>query len=157
MGSLDTFIGDMEVQGLAVNYLSPMQPAENVSGSAKFNKRTFEVTLKGGRLPGLSLKSGNLLFTGLDQQDQFLDMDLTVNGPFKSALEFMDSEPLGFAKAVNFQPDGVTARPTRVKLGFLVERATSAEMWRFPPRRLWKISRSLTSLSVIPSRLAISI
>ena len=126
--SLDTFIGDMEVQGLAVNYLSPMPPAENVSGSAKFNKRTFEVTLKSGRVPGLSLKSGNLLFTGLDQRDQFLDMDLTVNGPFKSALEFMDNEPLGFAKAVNFLPDGVTGQAlARVKLGFLVERATSAE------------------------------
>ena len=126
--SLDTFIGDMEVQGLTVNYLSPMPPAENVSGSAKFNKRTFEVTLKSGRVPGLSLESGNLLFTGLDQRDQFLDMDLTVNGPFKSALEFMDSEPLGFAKAVNFLPDGVTGQGVaRVKLGFLVERATSAE------------------------------
>ena len=62
--SLDTFIGDMEVQGLTVNYLSPMPPAKNVSGSAKFNKRTFEVTLKSGRVPGLSLKSGNLLIHG---------------------------------------------------------------------------------------------
>ena len=55
-------------------------------------------------------------------------MDLTINGPFKSALEFMDNEPLGLVKAVNFLPDGVTGQAlARVKLGFLVERATSAE------------------------------
>ncbi|MDG2032941.1 MAG: AsmA-like C-terminal domain-containing protein, partial [Rhodospirillales bacterium] len=126
--SLDTVIGDMEARGLTIDYLSPMPPAENVSGTARFNKRIFEVDLQSGRLPGLSLESGNVVFTGLDQYDQFMDMDLTVNGSFKSALELMDSEPLGFAKAVDLSPDGVTGQGVaRVKLGLLVERATSAE------------------------------
>jgi len=126
--TVDTLIGDMTLEDLTVDYLSPLPPATNASGTAKFNRKTFEIEIDRGQAPGLTVNDGRIIFTGLEQFDQFADIDLTISGSLKSALELIDSKPLEFAKEVDLSPEDVSGSgEVRLKLDFLIERATSAD------------------------------
>jgi len=126
--SVDTLIGDMIIRNATVDYLAPMPPVRKASGLAKFNLKTFDIKVASGHGPGLEVEEGRVLFTGLDQFDQFADIDMTIRGSLKSALRLIDSEPLEFAKAVNLSPTSVKGDGSaRVELDFLVERAMTAD------------------------------
>ncbi len=120
--------GDMDLEGITVDYLPPMPKAKKVSGKAKFNKKRFDITISGGEAADLTLHKGTIFFTGLDQSDQFADIELFIGGPVKSALRLVDSKPLGFASAVGIDPaktGGVSV--THLKLRFIVENALTLD------------------------------
>ena len=115
--------GTLNVAGTTIDYLSPMPKARNVSADAKFDLKTFDFKLTSGEADGLTLKKGRVLFTGLDQYDQYADIDLQIEGPFDKAMAVVDHEPLGFASAVGINPSTVHGKAAvDLKVHFLADR-----------------------------------
>ena len=120
--AIEALSGDMRLENVSVDYLAPMPKARGVDGAITFNRKQLDIALSGGELNGLASGGGTLSFTGLDQVDQFLDADLTLQGDLSRALEVIDSEPLGLASAIGIDPEtskGIAS--TRMRLHFMLE------------------------------------
>lgn len=111
--------GDLRGEGVTVDYLRPMPPVRNASAVAKFDASDFRISVQGGEVYGLSVKDGTIILSGLDQADQFADIDLTVAGPVPDALKLIDNKPLRYASALGITPAAAGGdATTRLKLKF---------------------------------------
>ncbi|WP_245651302.1 YhdP family protein [Paramagnetospirillum marisnigri] len=116
---LDHLSGQMQAEGASVDYLRPMPPARNVAASCTFDAESFRIALKAGDVYGLRLKEGLVVLSGLDKEDQFADIDLSINGPATDALKLIDNPPLRYARALGIEPAKVGgAALARVRLKF---------------------------------------
>ncbi len=101
--------GTMRVTGATLDYLPPMPTVKNVDATMVFDDRRFDILIAGGQGDGgLKVTSGIVKLTGLDEVDQYADIDVSISGPFDSALKLIESEPLAFASKLNIDP--ATAR-----------------------------------------------
>ncbi|TAN46259.1 MAG: hypothetical protein EPN26_15480, partial [Rhodospirillales bacterium] len=67
--ALTALSGGGDVEGVKVNYLSPMPQAENVAAYMSFTPNSFHLDIKDGFVFGLKTRGGRLDFTRLDQPD----------------------------------------------------------------------------------------
>jgi len=123
-GRIDDFIvdavgGELRADSVTVDYLRPMPPVKNVSGTATFDAKQFRITLKGGELFGLSTKEGVVVLGGLDAPLQTADIDVAIEGPATDALKVIDHQPLHYAEALGIKPETVSGGAiSRLKLKF---------------------------------------
>ena len=111
--------GELRGEGVTVNYLRPMPPVKNAAAIANFDASNFRINVKGGELYGLKLQEGLIVLSGLDQEDQFADIDVTVGGPAADALKLIDNKPLRYAQALGIDPATVGGDAvTKLKLKF---------------------------------------
>jgi len=111
--------GTIRAEGVTVDYLHPMPPARGVAANVTYDAQSMRIALTAGEVFGLRLKDGVVGFTGLDQEDQFADIALTIAGPIPDALRLLDSPPLRYAQALGIEP-GKTGgdATTRLSLKF---------------------------------------
>lgn len=102
--TLHHVFGDMEMDGVSVDYLSPMPKVRNASGWAKYDHQSFKITVTSGEVDTIKLKKAQIDIVGLDEYDQRLNLSLTAAGPLRDTLTFIDNKPLGFAKALGIAP-----------------------------------------------------
>lgn len=120
--------GDMKIHGVTVDYLPPMPKAVNATGTARFNKKKFDVFVSHAEAGGLKTRKSILSFKGLDKVDQYADMDLFIKGPLEDALKAIESEPLNFSSAVGINPDQASgSADAHLKLNFLMENALTID------------------------------
>ncbi len=120
--------GDMDLQGVTVDYLAPMPKVRNVAGAITFDRKRLKIDVSGGRGGGLKVPEGHVIFTGLDAYDQYADVALTIEGPVRNAIELIKHEPLGFASTIGLVPDKTSGiASTQLNLQFIVEHALSAD------------------------------
>jgi len=120
--SLLTLSGDMDIRGATVDYLSPMPKAINTNATVRFNKKKFDIFITHSEAAGLSAEKGIVSLTGLDEFDQYADIDLFIKGPMKSAMRMIEHQPLGFSSAIGIDPERTDGNVnTHLKLGFLIE------------------------------------
>lgn len=111
--------GSMDLHDLTIDYLPPLAKARNAFGTATFDAARFDIAVEKGEVAGLMVRGGNVHFTGLDQEDQDIEVDLKIDGSFRDAMTLVDSPPLGFASALNIDPSVTSGRAsTRLKLRF---------------------------------------
>ena len=115
--------GELDIEGVTVDYLPPMPKAAGVHATARFDTKRFEIEIKGGTVEGLAVGEGRVVFTGLDEADQYAEIDLAIEGMLRNTVNLIDHEPLGFATAIGLEAEktGGFAR-TRLKLNFIVEK-----------------------------------
>lgn len=113
---LDKLAGSMALSGVEVRYLGKMPSVVDVAGNIRFDEKNFHISVNKGTVEGLSVDEGTADITGLDVKDQFIAIDLVLKGPLGDALRLIDHEPLGYASALGFKPDGVSGL-TAVRLG----------------------------------------
>ena len=119
---VDSLIGDMNFNNITADYFSPTLKATRANGSAKFDKRMLEIELDDAQQGDLKLSYGRLLFTGLDEVDQYTDITLKIDGPLKSAVKLLDEKPLGFAKKFGIKAENLEGLvSTDINLKFIVE------------------------------------
>lgn len=124
LGTFEDFVvdhvgGELRGEGVTVNYLRPMPPVRNAAALATFDASNFRIAVKGGELYGLKLLDGAIVLSGLDQADQFADIDVTVGGPVTDALKLIDNKPLRYASALGIDPAVVGGEATtRLNLKF---------------------------------------
>ena len=129
---IDSLIGDMNFNNITVDYSSPMLKATRANGSAKFDKRMLEIELDDAQRGDLKLSYGRLLFTGLDEVDQYTDITLKIDGPLKSAVKLLDNKPLGFAKKFGIKAENVQGLvSTDINLKFIVEEKLTPDQIAF--------------------------
>ena len=102
--TLNHINGDMEMDGVTVDYLPPMPPVTNARGWAEYDHQSFKITVTGGEVDTIKLKKAQVDITGLDEYDQRLTVDLTAEGPLRDSLEFINKKPLEFASALGIDP-----------------------------------------------------
>ena len=117
--------GRLEIEDATVDYLPPMPTAARVPAIARFDTKRFDIQIKGGTVEGLTVGNGGVVFTGLDEVDQYAAIDLDVEGSLRDTLNLIDHEPLGFAAAVGLDPEKTDGfARTRLKLNFIVEKGS---------------------------------
>ncbi|BAE51486.1 hypothetical protein amb2682 [Paramagnetospirillum magneticum AMB-1] len=116
---LDHLGGEIRPEGVTVDYLHPMPLARNTAAVCTFDATSFRIALNAGEVYGLRLKEGTIVFTGLDKDDQFADIELVIAGPATDALKLIDNPPLRYAQALGIEPARVTGDATaKVRLKF---------------------------------------
>jgi hypothetical protein len=115
--------GGMKVAGTTVDYLPPMPPVTGVDGSIRFDEKTMTIYADKGSSKGLALSSGRIVLTGLDQVDQFADIDLKIEGSLPEKLAYIDNKPFQFTSALDLNLDKAAGEAdTRLKLFFILEK-----------------------------------
>lgn len=129
-GSFDilSIKGGFGVEDLTIDYLAPMPKVRKVFAAAKFDETRIDFALNGATAGGLAVEGGTIEVTGLDEYDQFLDLELRISGPFRDAMRLVDHAPLGLARAVGI--DAVQTRgsaATRLNMRFILEKDLTFE------------------------------
>ncbi len=120
--------GDMTLENVTVDYLSPMPKVTGVDGTVEFDTNRFDITVTNGNANGLALEKGFVGLSGMDQVDQYADISLTVTGPLENALGLVDSKPLGYASALGIDPTKTKgSSSTNLKLDFILEKTLTFE------------------------------
>lgn len=120
--------GGIKVEGGLVDYLPPMPKVRVDVADMAFDKKSFNISVHGGKSQNLSISEGTINFTGLDQVDQYADIHLLINGDLKSKLAYIDHKPLGFAAKLGFDPKNAKGEAhTDLKLAFMLEHALTRE------------------------------
>lgn len=104
---VDNLQGSLKGEGLEVTYLKGLPPAQNIKAQATFNHKGFDINLLSGNVGGVEVKSGHLLLSNLDTNDEALVLDLTATGVLSDILGVVDHEPLGYASYGGIDPKKV--------------------------------------------------
>ena len=118
--TLVSLAGAIHATGVTVDYLAPMPPVKNASGSATFNEKRFDIKIEGGDgYDGLKVMGGDISLFKLQEDLPEAEIALDVLGPVHSALALIDHEPLGFASILSIKPenaDGTVAAHIKLQL-----------------------------------------
>lgn len=99
--------GRFALSGFTVHYRKPLPPAREVTGTATFDGKAFDIALTSGKLLDMQAGPGRVLIYGLETSDEAIDIRIPLSGPLSSALTVLDHEPLGYARKVNLTPKKV--------------------------------------------------
>ena len=95
---INTLSGDISSHDLTVNYISTMPRVRKAKGTATFNQNRFDINIETGTSDGdLKITSGTVALVNLQDDMQWAEIKLNIDGPVPSALELIDAEPLRFA------------------------------------------------------------
>jgi len=104
--NLKTLSGEMTAHGVDVRYIDTMPKVKDARGHATFNKDRFDITVESGQSDGgLSITAGKINLVKLQEDMQWAEIDLNIQGPIPAALKLIDSEPLGFASSLGIKPE----------------------------------------------------
>ncbi|HEX6978533.1 MAG TPA: AsmA-like C-terminal domain-containing protein [Alphaproteobacteria bacterium] len=128
-----------------VNYLSPMPKVRKVSGTGRLGHTRIDLDISSGSVGDLRVGEGTIAITGLDKSDEWIDIELVVRGPVRSALQLVDSPPLGFVKKIGLSSadfGGQSATRLRFRFPLIqqlkideIQIAAAASIARFSQRR----------------------
>ena len=102
-----TVDGGFDYEGLEVNYFPPLPPVRAIAGHATFDSHKMDLTIDKGALGDITVSQGALEITGFDQDDRAIDIDLSIDGPFRTALGVLDTQPLGVVRRLGFDPAAI--------------------------------------------------
>ncbi len=123
-----TILGVMDYQNMTVDYFPPMPKATDGKGRIKFDRKRVDIEIKHGKLGDLLIRNGRITFTDLDKDDQYVDVQLEIDGSLESVVKFSDSKPFEFLKSVDFTPTLINGSfSSKVNLNFLLERDITSD------------------------------
>jgi hypothetical protein len=103
-GVVEELGGTFKAHDLTVHYLRPMPPIEHGVATATFDAKTFAAKIEGGDVGNIKLGKGDLLITGLDEEDQFIKVGGDITSPMQDALKLLDHERLGYTSKLGLSP-----------------------------------------------------
>lgn len=99
--------GALLYSNLKVRYLEGLPPAEKVTGHGTFDQNSFSLKIKSGTVEKLSVGSGKMIISGLQDEIQIAELEVDASGSLSAALRIIDAERLGYAKRIGVKPDDV--------------------------------------------------
>lgn len=102
--------GTIAYRGVDVHYLRPMPPVTEVSGSAAFDAGSLRLDVRDGRLHDLHVPRATIDITGLDTPEQWIAIDIDVDGPLQTALATLDHPRLELMQPLGIEPGNTTGR-----------------------------------------------
>jgi len=125
---ITTILGVMDYQNMTVDYFSPMPKATDGKGRIKFDRKRVDIEIKHGKLGDLLIRNGRITFTDLDKDDQYVDIQLEIDGSLRSVVKLADSKPFEFLKSGGFTPTLINGSfSSKINLKFLLERDMTSD------------------------------
>ena len=110
---------DFGVERLTVDYLPPLPPVRGATGKARVDLKTMTIKITGGKSAGLAIRGGTAHFPDLDRDIPSLDIDVTVAGPVRDAMDLIAHEPLAYPQKIGISPAQTSGElSAKLKLGF---------------------------------------
>lgn len=117
--AVEEISGTMALAGVSVDYLPPLPPVVEASGTATFDSESFTVRIADGATEGLEVREGTARFAGLSGGRETAAIDLEINGGLGDVFRLIDKPPLGYASEVGIDPDRLTGQATiRLRVDF---------------------------------------
>ncbi|MBI3440630.1 MAG: hypothetical protein HY052_02310 [Proteobacteria bacterium] len=94
--------GQIDFNDVKVDYFPPLMPVTRVNGKATYDEKSFNIETTGGLLGDMQVTKSKIHISDLDIQDDKthskIDIAVALNGPLKTALKVLDSEPLQYPR-----------------------------------------------------------
>ncbi len=107
-GELVDLLGDIDINGVNVDYLNPMAPVEDVVGNVKLYPDKVLIAATSGHIGNLQLTSAKVDLTELKSPVSQAHIDIKATGPVAEALTLIDSKPLEFTQMFGIDPNVVS-------------------------------------------------
>ncbi len=107
--------GSFQFSGFSVHYFRPLPPVRNLRGTARFTARRLDFTIAQGEHEGLSVDEGTVRLTGLDLEDQHLEVEAVFRGSLGNALKILDHPRLGYISGLGIAP-GMVGGKSAIRL-----------------------------------------
>jgi hypothetical protein len=99
--------GQIDFNGIKVDYFAPLMPVTKVSGKATYDQKSFNIDVNGGVLGDMQVTKSKVSITDLDIQDDKthskIEINAALNGPLRTALKVLDSEPLQYPQKLGIR------------------------------------------------------
>lgn len=94
--------GKIKYSGIKVDYFAPLLPVLDTVGTASFDPQSFNLDITGGKLGDMDVTKSTIKIFNLghhtDGTRPAIDIDVSLQGPLKTALSVLDSKPLEYPK-----------------------------------------------------------
>lgn len=117
--AIDRLEGGFDASGATVHYKKPLPPIVDAAGRASFTDKQLVVDFTKGSSEGLTVEGGQTRITGLDQEDQIIEVDGIASGPLSNILTLLDHPTLGYASRLGIDP-GAAGGTARAELSFVI-------------------------------------
>lgn len=94
------FRGSGTYHNLTIDYFPPLEPVRGVDGTVTFDRKHMDFTPTSGHVLNGYATAANIKLYNLDTNNEMGDIDVDLSGPLRDALEVLDTNPLGYAKAL---------------------------------------------------------
>ena len=114
--------GSLKLTGVSVDYLPPMPKGKNITADIVFDQESMDITITKGQVSDIKMHKGHIALHGLNDVDQYADINLTMDGSVRSTLAFVDNKPLAFASIMGVDPKNASGKAlTDLNLKFIIE------------------------------------
>lgn len=114
---------EFDLRDVNVRYMDAMPLVEKVSAMGKMNAQQLHLTLSRGQCFSQNIQQGHVLITELDQKDQNMHVDLTLEGLVQDALRIANHDPLRLLDDYDLKPEQIQGNArTTMTLDFPLER-----------------------------------
>ena len=98
--TLEKLGGNIDFHGIKVDYFPPLEPAYEAKGKAYYDAKSFHLDISGGKLKDMKVTKSTIHITELDRiaegKHSNIDIAVSLAGPLRTALQVLDSKPLGY-------------------------------------------------------------
>lgn len=116
---LSNIKADFQLHNMKVHYMENMPFVEHVIADGKLDSQKLVLQISGGESSGQLIKSGTVVISEMDQEDQNMNLDLVLNGDLKGALELADHDPIFLLREYDLLPKSFQGEvQTQLKLTF---------------------------------------
>ena len=134
-----SILGVLDYDNVTIDYFRGIPMATQVKGKVNFNHKRANVIITGARSGDLLLKNGQVIFSGLDDKDQNVDVELEIDGPLETVAKIADKEPFRFIYSTGFNSSVITGNTNlKIKLNFLLEEVINLDKMQFSLEALLK-------------------
>ncbi|WP_211112469.1 DUF3971 domain-containing protein [Azospirillum sp. SYSU D00513] len=102
--AIDHFDARIRAEGMTVDYFHPLPPVEEVSADIVTDGATFTIQPESGRIEDVEVGEGAIVLSGLDNDQERIDIRLPVRGPVPTILRVLDSPPLRYPSKLDIDP-----------------------------------------------------
>lgn len=99
--------GTIEVKNATVAYYRDLSPIVGISASARFDHNEMDIKTTGGSIRDTKLLPADITIHGLSDPLQTISLRPKLEGPIGTVMAVLDQEPLGYAKALGFDPQAI--------------------------------------------------
>ncbi len=100
--------GVSDFEGVSILYIETMPAIENAAGKINFYEDRIEIVIDKGKTYDLEISDGYVNLLKLDQELQYADINLNIDGTVSDALKLIDNEPLKYSQKLGLDYSKIT-------------------------------------------------
>lgn len=115
--------GTMSASNVEVTYLDGMPLVFGSKASMTFDENNFDILVEQAHSAKVTVAGGTIAISGLQDTDQYADIDLRVEAALPDILRLINNKPLEFASAMGIKPAATKGRAeAELQMRFILEK-----------------------------------